>query len=402
MLQNIKVDIIYYLTPTDFEMEFNLCGCCRMRLLTDKVSDRKEFIHSLSRAVSRSRVMICCGSLFGESGLISGVAAAIGKSVVKADNNAYGIKEGGDIGIIDGSMPLVTPEGIFGGCIIESGPQSIILLSESKNIRKSIMTTLIHPYIEELSISPVRAPQKTEETAEPQQTEDAVSDIVETAAAPLQESEEVTEEPVLETEADTETQEQPNEETEETVQEATEEVVEEVVETPSDNSEPTETEPTEEKTEENAEEKKEVVSSEEAVEVSAEDTLSMDDMLIATMENGAVEDPKTNNAPLQDVENEEFELFIEPRQVKFSKKHYYDVDYDAGADADSLFAEPDPEDMRPRFRSPILVLTIILLIALGVLAYILVVIPLSRGYSFAEYIEIIFTAANVAYRPFGL
>ena len=390
MLQNIKVDIIYYLTPTDFEMEFNLCGCCRMRLLTDKVSDRKEFIHSLSRAVSRSRVMICCGSLFGESGLINGVAAAIGKNVVKADNNAYGIKDGGDIGIIDGSMPLVTPEGIFGGCIIESGPQSIILLSESKNIRKSIMTTLIHPYIEELSISPVRASQKTEETAEPQQTEDAVSDIVETAAAPLQESEEVTEEPVLETEADTETQEQPNEETEETVQEA--------VEAPSNESEPTEIEPTEENTEEN----EEVSEPEATVEIAAEDTLNMDDMLIATMENGDVEDPKTNNAPLQDVKNEEFELFIEPRQVKFSKKHYYDVDYDAGADADSLFAEPDPEDMRPRFRSPILVLTIILLIALGVLAYILVVIPLSRGYSFAEYIEIIFTAANVTYRPFGL
>ena len=390
MLQNIKVDIIYYLTPTDFEMEFNLCGCCRMRLLTDKVSDRKEFIHSLSRAVSRSRVMICCGSLFGESGLINGVAAAIGKNVVKADNNAYGIKEGGDIGIIDGSMPLVTPEGIFGGCIIESGPQSIILLSESKNIRKSIMTTLIHPYIEELSISPVRAPQKTEETAEPQQTEDAVSDIVETAAAPLQESEEVTEEPVLETEADTETQEQPNQETEETVQEA--------VEAPSNESEPTEVEPTEE----NAEENEEVSEPEATVEIAAEDTLNMDDMLIATMENGDVEDPKTNNAPLQDVKNEEFELFIEPRQVKFSKKHYYDVDYDAGADADSLFAEPDPEDMRPRFRSPILVLTVILLIALVVLAYILVVIPLSRGYSFTEYIEIIFTAANVTYRPFSL
>ena len=390
MLQNIKVDIIYYLTPTDFEMEFNLCGCCRMRLLTDKVSDRKEFIHSLSRAVSRSRVMICCGSLFGESGLINGVAAAIGKNVVKADNNAYGIKEGGDIGIIDGSMPLVTPEGIFGGCIIESGPQSIILLSESKNIRKSIMTTLIHPYIEELSISPVRAPQKTEEPVESQQTEDAVSDIVETAAAPLRESEEVTEEPVLETEANTETQEQPNEETEETVQEA--------VEAPSNESEPTEIEPTEE----NAEENEEVSEPEATVEIAAEDTLNMDDMLIATMENGDVEDPKTNNAPLQDVKNEEFELFIEPRQVKFSKKHYYDVDYDAGADADSLFAEPDPEDMRPRFRSPILVLTVILLIALVVLAYILVVIPLSRGYSFTEYIEIIFTAANVTYRPFGL
>ena len=37
----MKVDVIYYKTNTDFEMEFNLCGCCRMRLLTDKAPDRK-------------------------------------------------------------------------------------------------------------------------------------------------------------------------------------------------------------------------------------------------------------------------------------------------------------------------------------------------------------------------
>ena len=30
MFQNLKVDVIYYKTNTDFEMEFNLCGCCRM------------------------------------------------------------------------------------------------------------------------------------------------------------------------------------------------------------------------------------------------------------------------------------------------------------------------------------------------------------------------------------
>ena len=39
MFQNVKVDIIYYDTSTDFELEFNLCGCCRMRLLTDKTDD---------------------------------------------------------------------------------------------------------------------------------------------------------------------------------------------------------------------------------------------------------------------------------------------------------------------------------------------------------------------------
>ncbi|MEE1055109.1 MAG: hypothetical protein U0L36_04660, partial [Acutalibacteraceae bacterium] len=68
MFQIIKVDIIYYQTNTDFEMEFNLCGCCRMRLLTDNAPDKKTLVHSLARAVSRSRVIIIVGNLFGEEG----------------------------------------------------------------------------------------------------------------------------------------------------------------------------------------------------------------------------------------------------------------------------------------------------------------------------------------------
>ncbi|MBR2489115.1 MAG: hypothetical protein IKB45_01435 [Clostridia bacterium] len=150
MFQNVKVDIIYYKTNTDFEMEFNLCGCCRMRLLTDKSPDRKTAVHALARAVSRSKVIMMVGSLFGDDGVIKLCAGAIGKDTVFADNKAYGISGDEKIEIIKGSTPLVTPEGFFGGCIIESGPQTMILLSESKNIRKSIMTSLIHPYIKEL------------------------------------------------------------------------------------------------------------------------------------------------------------------------------------------------------------------------------------------------------------
>ena len=67
-----------------------------------------------------------------------------------ADNKTYGISGTDEIEIIEGSTPLVTADGIFGGCIIESGPQTMILLSDSKNVRKQIMQTLIHPYIEEL------------------------------------------------------------------------------------------------------------------------------------------------------------------------------------------------------------------------------------------------------------
>ncbi|MBR6903044.1 MAG: hypothetical protein IKN39_04055 [Clostridia bacterium] len=152
MIQNIKVDIVYYMTAADFEFEFNLGSCCHMRLLNDKAKDKKAYVNSLARAVSRSQIIISCGPLFGEDGLIAVCAAAINHGLQRADNKAYGIASDDSIDIIAGSIPLVTPEGYFGGCIIESGNQSIILLTENRTIRKSIMKTLIHPYIEDISI----------------------------------------------------------------------------------------------------------------------------------------------------------------------------------------------------------------------------------------------------------
>ncbi len=150
MLQNMKVDIIYYKSNSDFEMEFNLCGCCRMRLLTDKSPDRKTMVHSLARAVSRSRIIMIVGSLFGETGALPTVSEAIGIGLSSIDNKTYGIKSEEEIKIISGATPLVTPDGFFGGCIIESGPQTLILISDNKTVRKEIMHSLIHPYIEEL------------------------------------------------------------------------------------------------------------------------------------------------------------------------------------------------------------------------------------------------------------
>lgn len=154
MVQNLKVDIIYHLTASDFEMEFNLCGCCRMRLLSDKTTDKKSFVKALARDVARSRVIMVCGPLFGADGIISTVATAIGNGTAVCDNKTYGINGNEQIHIINGSTPLVTPDGYFGGCIIESGPQTIILLTENKAFRKSIMQNLIHPYIEEISFIP--------------------------------------------------------------------------------------------------------------------------------------------------------------------------------------------------------------------------------------------------------
>ena len=150
MLQNLKVDIVYYRTNTDFELEFNLCGCCRMRLLTDKAPDRKTLVHDLARAVSRSRVIIISGNLFGVDGIMDITARAISKTLTEIDSRRYGISGGEKIRVINGATPLVSPDGSFGGCIIESGPQSMILLTDNRAVRKAVMSSLIHPYIEEL------------------------------------------------------------------------------------------------------------------------------------------------------------------------------------------------------------------------------------------------------------
>lgn len=151
MVKNIKVDLIYYTIGTDFEMEFNLCGCCRMRLLTDTVSNRTEFSKSLARGVARSNIIIACGPVFGEKGLVSTVAKVTNIGTQTIENKKYGIDDESEINILKGSTPLVTSDGMFCGCIIENGPQVIILLTESKSLRKRVMKELVHPYISQWS-----------------------------------------------------------------------------------------------------------------------------------------------------------------------------------------------------------------------------------------------------------
>ena len=174
MAQSMKVDIVYYKTATDFEMEFNFSGCCRMRLLTDKSSDKKTLINQLARAVSRSRVIIVTGALFGKEGIIENVSVAVGRDLVIVDNKKFGIESKDEIKIIKDSIPLVSSEGIFGGCITEQGPQTLILISENKTVRKNIMNNLIHSYVKELSATELT---KGEEIIVPNSEENTTEEL---------------------------------------------------------------------------------------------------------------------------------------------------------------------------------------------------------------------------------
>ncbi len=147
MISNLKVDIIYYKTPSDFELEFNLNGCCRMRILKEKVDDRRQLVTALARDVSRSKVIIIVTDLLGDKNGVELVSSAIGYKYETVDKPAYSIKSGDDIKAPHGCLPLVTKSGQYGGCIVECGKQSIILISSDRPLRHEIMRSYIHQYI---------------------------------------------------------------------------------------------------------------------------------------------------------------------------------------------------------------------------------------------------------------
>ncbi len=146
-MSNLKIDIIYYKTASDFEMEFNLSGCCRMRMFKDKVDTPKGLVNTLARDVSRSKITIIVSELFGENNGISILSKAVKLPLVALDKSEYGVQTTDDIFIPKTAIPLVTKSGIYGGCIIENGPQSIIAVSNIRALRHEIMKTYVHNYV---------------------------------------------------------------------------------------------------------------------------------------------------------------------------------------------------------------------------------------------------------------
>lgn len=426
MQQNIKVDVIYYLSPSDFEMEFNLCGCCHMRLLNEKTKDRKEFVKALAKAVSRSKIMILCGPLFDDNGLINIVSTAIGKSTEVINNAEFGINYDDKINIIEGSIPLVTPEGLFGGCIIESGPQAIVVLSENKSVRKTIMNNLIHQYIYELSLLPenalTRAEEKEEQSEDIEETAPEVTGAetpAETQSEEKVEEQEKVEEPKENIEYEDissvsdlaeETVETVNEEIEEAEQEETEPQPEEIQ---AESEEETE-DSAEEESEEQASEQldfanefekkvdngKAMFSFVEEAESQVEEVAEETDDSEESDENSSQKEAPTSIPGIQ--------MYIAPEQISIKKTADYAKNY-IPSEKDTMFVsdeeceyEYDSDDENGNFRPMsktslfiILLVIVLCLIAVG-LVYLMVYIPYSKGIDYSTYVHEIFgTASNV-------
>ncbi|MBR4072816.1 MAG: hypothetical protein IKK24_02630, partial [Clostridia bacterium] len=352
------------------------------------------FVNSLAKAVSRSQVIICCGKLFEKDGLVNVVSHAIRKNLTVIDNNQYGIMDNSEISITQGAVPLVNADGCFCGCIIESGPQSIILLTDNKSIRKTVLKSLIHPYIEELSLlshKPNLSEDKTTETEEinvvnvpPAAEPSVVTDLDITA-------EEATEEETPETE-----------ELPETVDENSDSVTDEETATVTEENDTTEENDgaSEEIAGDEASETDSDNSASEAESVSEEQE-SAPEIYVpeVIMDAGDDDGDNTNFMEVDPAEiNNGYGLYLEPERVKFSKKSHYAIDYTPSEMDNAFISSEDDEyfDKKSNNNSlniPILILVIVLLISLAALAYILLFIPMQSNYTFSEYIRHIFSVA---------
>lgn len=149
MSKDVKIEIIYYKSETDVSLEFGLHGNYPVRLLSSSSNDLKGFFHSLKRAVSRSQIIIVVGGYAGDEFIPSFIARAINKPCAVPEYNQLGVISKEKYPLPEGSVPLAPSNKRFGGFLIESGPQTIISLTENKKIRLGIVSEVIVKYIEE-------------------------------------------------------------------------------------------------------------------------------------------------------------------------------------------------------------------------------------------------------------
>jgi len=247
-------------------------------------------------------------------------------------------------------------------------------MTDNKSIRKTVMKSLIHPYIEELSVLPHNLadaekndiPNEPEIVIEPE--EESVEDNETESTEEIEVMEETEE--IEEISEDSEAVEE-NSESNDTTED---------IET--DNDKASATEPIKETEDEVS---------------SPDDSIAMTDFIF----DAGNEDSEENFMEVDPAEiNSGFGLYLEPERVKFSKKSHYALDY-TPSEQDNAFISGEDND-EANFSSkkdknmlniPILIISIILLVALAVLAYILLYLPTATNHTFSEFVRHIFSVA---------
>ncbi len=398
MVQNLKIDIIYYNTPSDFEFEFNLGGCCHSRVLNNKSNTPKDMISLLSKAVGRSRIIILIGKLNESDGLFSLISKAIGADLSRVNADEYNIIPETDTTVISGSLPLVSSDGLLSGCILESGPQSIIIMSENKAIRKDIAENLVFKYITAVSrtpetetvVTPDSAPDEPAQAVNEEPTEALTEETVEEVAEqiPAEVFEEVAEQvpaEVLEEAAEQIPVEVFEEAAEQVVAEAFEEAAAKVDETDATDvldipEQPVEQTPDEPTIAVTPPIKSEVQSDEDFV-------LATNDYY-PDNEEEAVSDETT-----EFISNEEFiDIYAEETaDIEMDDNYVYnDAPKNYDSEEDNYQPKERPTNQKSGSNAFIWIILGLMFIVVAALTYLLVLTPMQKDVSVIEYIKQVF------------
>lgn len=146
---DVRIEIIYFKQDSDIKLEFGLSSDYPIRLLSSRVSDEVSFLKRLKTASLRSPIIITVGGFCDDTYLPEIVAKATNLQMTEMDSGKYKSENTGTVLLPSGAVPIIYSDGSFNGCVIESGPQSIIMLPEDDTNRMKLLKELIIPYISE-------------------------------------------------------------------------------------------------------------------------------------------------------------------------------------------------------------------------------------------------------------
>lgn len=147
---DVRIEIIYFKQSSDIKLEFGLSSDYPIRLLTARANNEVEFIKRLKTASLRSPIIITVGGFEdGDIYLPEIIAKATNLELTPTDCGKYKTENSKTVMLPEGAVPIIYADGSFNGCVIESGPQSIIMLPEDDTNRLKLLKELIVPYISE-------------------------------------------------------------------------------------------------------------------------------------------------------------------------------------------------------------------------------------------------------------
>lgn len=183
MSKDIRIDVLYYKTPVDVSLEMQLYGEYPLRLLTSSCNDLKSFFHSLKRAVKRSEIILIVGG-YGEGDNIPGfLARSIGQKCVIPNYGKEGVITDAKHILPKESKLLKLKSHEFCGFLIEHGPQTIISLTDNRELRLQIAKEYLVHYVTEhhnvfnRPYSPKKQDDKSDNVENPTKTSTAFTDV---------------------------------------------------------------------------------------------------------------------------------------------------------------------------------------------------------------------------------